>query len=66
VIDRSTHEQRPAAREADVPALPADRDAFPAAFGARAQRVVSGRDAHAQALARRQREAIVERSGVNG
>jgi hypothetical protein len=66
VIDRSTPEQRLAAREADVPALPADRDAFPRAFGARAQRVVSGRDAHAQAWSRRPREAIVERCGVNG
>jgi hypothetical protein len=66
VIDRSTPEQRLAAREADVPALPADRNAVPGAFGARAQRVVSGRDAHAQTRARWRREAIVERCGVNG
>jgi hypothetical protein len=66
VIDRSTPGQRLAAREADVPAWPADRDAVPAAFGTTAEGIVSGRDAHAQAWSRRPREAIVERRGVNG
>jgi hypothetical protein len=66
VIDRSTPGQRLAAREADVPALPADRNMFPGAFGTTAEAIESGRDAHAQAQARRPREAIVERCGVNG
>jgi hypothetical protein len=66
VVDRSTLDQRLAALEADVPALMADRNAFPGAFEARAERLVSGLDADAQAHAWRQLEAIVERSGFNG
>jgi hypothetical protein len=66
VIDRSTLDQRLAALEAEVPALMADRNAFPEAFEARAEQLVSGLDAEEQAYAWRQLEDIVERSGFNG
>jgi hypothetical protein len=66
MIDRSTLDQRLAALEADVPALMADRNAFPGAFEARAEQLVSGLDAEAQAYAWLQLEAIVGRSGFNG
>jgi hypothetical protein len=66
MIDRSTPDQRLAAREADVPALLADRNAFPGAFEIRAEQRVPGLDAKAQAHAWRQLEAIVGRSGFNG
>jgi hypothetical protein len=66
MMDRSTLDQRLAALEADVPALMADRNAFPGAFEARAEQLVSKLDANEHAYAWRQLEAIVERSGFNG
>jgi hypothetical protein len=66
VIDRSTLDQRLVALEADVPALMADRNAFPEAFEERAEQLVSALDAKDHAYAWRQLEAIVERSGFNG
>ena len=66
MIDRSTLDQRLAALEADVPALMADRNAFPEAFEERSEQLVAGLDAKEQAYAWLQLEAIVERSGFNG
>jgi hypothetical protein len=66
VIARSTLDQRLVALEAEVPALMADRNAFPEAFEERAEQLVSALDAKDHAYAWRQLEAIVERSGFNG
>ena len=66
MVDRLTLDQRLIALEADVPALMADRNAFPAAFEERAEQLVHGLDAKEHAYAWRQLEAIVERSGFNG
>ena len=66
MIDRSTLDQRLVALEADVPALMADRNAFPEAFEERAEQLVHGLDAEEQAYAWLQLEAIIERSGFNG
>ena len=66
MIDRFTLDQRLIALEADVPALMANRNAFPEAFEERAEQLVSELDANEHAYAWRQLEAIVERSGFNG
>ena len=65
MIDRSTLDQRLLALEADVPALMADRNTFPAAFEERVEQMLVGLDAKEHAYAWRQFEAIVDRSGFN-